>query len=154
MGAIASGEVAILNLEVIARLGISDEAIEAIALRERRELERRERIYRGNRAMPDLRNRCLILVDDGIATGATVRAVITALRELQPAHIVVATPLAPTATVARLRREADEVVCLESPEPFVAISRWYRHFPEVSDGEVRQILARAWAQHSARAFSF
>lgn len=146
LGAIASGGVRILNPEVVGPLSLGEDEIERIAADERRELERRERLYRGDRPTPEARGRTVVLVDDGIATGATVRAAIRALRERHPERIVVAVPVAPAETVARLREQADEVVCLESPEPFVAIGLWYEDFSPTSDTEVRELLARGWAE--------
>ena len=144
MGAIAAGGIRILNPEIVAALAIPEEAIEAETTREARELERRAQAYRGERAMPTLAGRTLILIDDGIATGATMRAAIAALRSQQPREIVVAVPVAPPDTVAVLRHEADEVVCLATPEPFGAIGRFYQDFAQVSDDEVRALLKRAW----------
>jgi putative phosphoribosyl transferase len=143
MGAIASGGVRVLNRELTERLGIGPEAVEAVAERERVELERRARAYRGDRPPPELKGRRVILVDDGLATGATMRAAVSALRGLAPQRVVVAVPLAPADTLPALRREADEVVCLETPEPFLAIGRWYGAFPQTSDEEVRELLSRA-----------
>lgn len=145
MGAIASGGVRVLNMDIISPLGITDHAIEQVEARERRELERREHAYRGNRSRPAIEGKCVILVDDGVATGATMRAGIAALRQQKPARIVVAVPVAPPDTVDLLRREADEVVCLATPEPFWAIGRWYVEFPQLSDAEVREYLAGSWA---------
>lgn len=145
MGAIASGGVRVLNSHVIASLRIQDTAIEAVARREQTELERREGAYRGERPRPVIEGRCVILVDDGVATGATMRAAIAALRRQSPARIVVAVPVAPPATVDRLRSEADEVVCLETPESFWAIGQFYVEFPQLSDDTVREQLARSWA---------
>ncbi|MGD8853214.1 MAG: phosphoribosyltransferase [Gammaproteobacteria bacterium] len=144
MGAIASGGTRVLNQEIIDGLSIGEATLEDVAQREQQELERRQRAYRGDRPLPELRAQCVILVDDGIATGATMRAAIAALRQQAPARIVVAVPVAPPDTVARLRREADEVVCLETPAPFVAIGRWYQDFPQLSDADVRDLLSRAW----------
>jgi putative phosphoribosyl transferase len=144
MGAIASGGARVLNQEIIDALSIDEAILGDVARREQRELERRQRAYRGDRPLPELRAQCIILVDDGIATGATMRAAIAALRQQEPARIVVAVPVAPSDTVARLRREADEVVCLETPAPFVAIGRWYQDFPQLSDEDVRNLLSRAW----------
>ncbi|MEW6037539.1 MAG: phosphoribosyltransferase [Pseudomonadota bacterium] len=144
LGAIASGGVRVLNLDLVAALRISEETIEAIAGRQRQELERRERVYRGDHPPPAVENCCVILVDDGLATGASMRAAVAALRQQRPASIVVAIPVAPPDTVERLRKEADDVVCLEMPEPFMAVGRWYREFPQTSDDEVRSLLARAW----------
>jgi putative phosphoribosyl transferase len=144
MGAIGSGGARVLNEEIVAQLGLSDAAIERVEARERRELARREEAYRGERPPPELAGRCVILVDDGLATGATMRAAIAALRPLHPARIVVAVPVAPPDVVARLRREADEVVCPETPEPYVAVGRWYVEFSQTGDDEVRELLRRNW----------
>lgn len=144
MGAIAMGGVRVLNEDIVAALHISAAAIEEEAAKEQQELEHRQQIYRGDRPLPEFRDKCVLLIDDGIATGATVRVAIQALRQQQPARIVVATPVAPPDTVERLRREADEVICLATPEPFMAISMWYQHFPQTSDEEVKALLQRAW----------
>jgi putative phosphoribosyl transferase len=143
MGAIATGGVRVMNDDVVQTLRISDDVIQAVARREQNELERRQRTYRGNRPPPQLRNQCVILIDDGIATGATIRSAVKAVRAQGPARIVVAAPMAPVETVDVLRREADEVVCLATPEPFTAIGCWYQEFPQTSDDEVRDLLARA-----------
>lgn len=144
MGAIASGGIRVLNPDVIFPLHIKDKVIDEVASREQRELERRESAYRGDRARPGVEGKCVILVDDGVATGATMRAAIAALRRQRPARIVVAIPVAPADTVEVLRSEADEVVCLETPEPFWAIGQWYVEFPQLSDEEVRERLATTW----------
>ncbi len=149
MGAIASGGVRVLNRDVIASLGITDHAIEEVARREQQELERREHAYRGARSRPAIEGRCVILVDDGVATGATMRAGIEALRRMKPAKLVVAVPVAPPDTVARLRSVADDVVCLATPEVFWAIGQWYVDFPQLSDEAVREALAEAWKEPSA-----
>jgi putative phosphoribosyl transferase len=112
-------------------------------LNEDEELERRERIYRGGCPLPDARGRTVILVDDGIATGTTMRAAIALLRKQHPARIVVAVPVAPPSTCQELEAEADEVVCVRTPEPFFAIGMWYERFPQTSDKEVRDLLERA-----------
>jgi putative phosphoribosyl transferase len=139
-GAIASGGIRVLNQDVIARLGISPSALADVAAREQRELERREHLYRGDRARPQIAGRCVILIDDGAATGATLRAAIAALRQQHPRRVVVAVPVAALETVAALRRDADDVVCLASPAPFSSIGQWYRDFREVSDEEVCRLL--------------
>jgi len=144
MGAIASGGIRVLNEDVVVPLGISEHALSQVEARERRELERREHAYRGARPRPAIAGRCVILVDDGIATGATMRAAIAGLRGQQPARIVVAVPVAPPETVAVLRHEADDVVCLAEPEFFMAIGRWYLDFAQLTDDDVREQLARAW----------
>jgi putative phosphoribosyl transferase len=146
MGAIAPGGVRLLNAEIVAQLGIPDAAIEEVTAREQTELERRQRAYRGDRPEPEVRGRCVILVDDGLATGATMRTAIKALRERQPKRIVVAVPVAPKETIATLRGEADEVICLATPAPFWAIGGWYQDFPQTSDAEVKSLLALAWAR--------
>ncbi len=143
MGAIASGGVRVLNEEVVEVTGVPREVIDRVAAEEKRELERREREYRGDRPPPEVEGRTVILVDDGVATGSTLRAAVQALRTRHPARVVVAIPTAPRSACEMLRREADEVVCLTSPEPFFAISPSYRNFPQLSDDEVREILRRA-----------
>ena len=143
MGAIASGGVRVLNDEVVRRLGIPDAAVDAVTRYEQGELERRERLYRAGRPLPDLRGRTVIVVDDGLATGSTMLAAVRALRAQQPARIVVAVPTAAAETCAQLRSEADEVVCATTPEPFRAVGTWYDDFSQTSDEEVRELLARA-----------
>lgn len=144
MGAIASGGGRVMNQNVVQALAISEQAIERVAGQEGRELQRREQVYRGDRPWPNLEGRCVILVDDGLATGATMRAAVEAVRAKQPARIVVAVAVAPSDTVALLRKQADDVVCLAEPEPFRAIGLWYEDFSQVSDEEVCQMLAKAW----------
>ncbi|MEW6208556.1 MAG: phosphoribosyltransferase [Acidobacteriota bacterium] len=143
MGAIATGGVRVLNDDVVRALRISDEEIAAVEAEEKQELERRERVYRGDRPSLEVRNRTVIVVDDGIATGTTMRAAIAALRKLGPARIVVAVAVAPRSTCEELESEADEVACVMAPEMFYAISLWYDHFPQTSDKEVRELLERA-----------
>lgn len=144
MGAIASGGAKVLNEDVISSLGLSEETIEAVVRKEAQELSRRERLFRGERPFPEVKGRTVILVDDGLATGATMRAAVAALRQLQPAAIVVAVPVAPLDTVAKLRQEVDDLICLATPENFYAVGQWYVDFSQVSDEEVRQLLAKAW----------
>jgi putative phosphoribosyl transferase len=144
MGAIASGGICVLNREVVSAYRIDDATIEAATAQERRELARRERLYRGDRPYPALEDRCVILVDDGIATGATLRAGLAALRQHSLARLVIAVPVAPPDTVERLRGEADDIVCLATPEPFFAVGQWYRDFSQTTDAEVRELLTRAW----------
>jgi putative phosphoribosyl transferase len=143
MGAIASGGVQVLNERVVAEAGVSAQTIEEVAEREREELDRRERLYRGNRPPRPAQGKVVLLVDDGLATGSTARAAVEALRRQEPARIVVAVPLAPAETCERLRAVADEVVCLRTPESFFAIGAWYESFPQTSDEEIRQLLDRA-----------
>ena len=140
-GAIALGGARVLNGDVVAALGIDDETIESVASREQAELERRAEAYRGSAEPPDVRGRTAILVDDGLATGATMRAAVEAVRALAPERVVVAVPTAASETCAQLARHVDEIVCLLTPEPFVAVGLWYRDFSETSDDEVRAALA-------------
>lgn len=143
MGAVASGGVRVLSEEIIAGLRVPQSAIEEVAAREAAELARRERLYRGGRPAPEVQGKTVILVDDGIATGATMRAAARALRKLGPARLVVAAPTGAPDSVAALEQQADEVVCLDTPEPFVAVGVWYDRFPQLSDAEVRALLAEA-----------
>jgi putative phosphoribosyl transferase len=144
MGAIASGDSRVINEDVVRALAISPQMIERVAAEERNELKRREQAYRGERPWPKLANQCVILVDDGLATGATMRAAVESVRTQLPARIVVAVPVAPPDTVTMLRQQADEVVCLAEPEPFRAIGLWYIDFSQVNDEEVRQMLGKVW----------
>jgi predicted phosphoribosyltransferase len=143
MGAIATGGVRVLNDEVVQALGLTEEAIAAAAAAETRELERREGVYRGGRAFPNVAGRTVLLIDDGLATGTTMRAAVAALRKMGPARIVVAVPVASAATCAELAAEVDEVVCARTPEPFFAVGVWYDDFTQTTDDEVRDLLARA-----------
>jgi predicted phosphoribosyltransferase len=143
MGAIASGGVRVLNDDVVSATGVGNAQIEEVGLRELATLERQERAYRGDRPPLDPRGRVTILVDDGLATGATMRAAIEALRDRGTQAIVVAVPTAPTETCQALAREVDEVVCASTPDPFMAVGLWYRDFTPVSDDEVRQLLELA-----------
>jgi predicted phosphoribosyltransferase len=143
MGAIASGGVRILNTDVIEHLAISREAIEAVTQAEHRELVRRERDYRAGRPPPSVAGRTVLLVDDGLATGSTMRAAVAAVRELGPARIVVAVPVSAEDAHALLAREADAVVCPRVPEPFHAVGLWYHDFAQTTDAEVRELLALA-----------
>jgi putative phosphoribosyl transferase len=140
MGAIASGGVRVLNDDVVRSVGIREELLEAVTARERETLEAQERAYRGDAATLDVAGRTAILVDDGLATGATMRAAIRALRGLRAAAIVVAVPTAPRDTCEALGREVEDVVCATTPEPFTAVGIWYRDFRPVSDEQVRQLL--------------
>jgi erythromycin esterase-like protein/predicted phosphoribosyltransferase len=141
MGAVATGGVLVLNDMLVTRLGIPDHVIDVVATREQQELARRERLYRGGRSPPDVRGRTVILVDDGLATGATMHAAIQALRQQQSARIVVAVPTAAPETCEELRAEVDEVICAITPEPFHAVGLWYRDFSQTTDEEVRDLLA-------------
>ena len=143
LGAIASGGSRVLNEAVVQELGIPEQVVEAITSREQQELARRERLYRGDRPGFKVRGRTIILVDDGLATGATMRAAIAALRQQSPTRIVVAVPVAPSVVCQRLRVVADEVVCLLTPEHFFGVGRWYQDFSPVTDDEVRGLLEGA-----------
>ncbi|HEY0971665.1 MAG TPA: alpha/beta family hydrolase [Gemmatimonadales bacterium] len=143
MGAIASGGVSLVNEEVVRHFRVSDAEVERVIEDERRELERRERHYRGDRPLPELSGHVVILVDDGLATGATMRAAIAALRQELPARLVVAVPVAAADTCDELRAEVDEVVCLATPEPFRAVGLWYADFSQTTDEEVHALLDRA-----------
>ena len=144
MGAIASGGIRVMNEDVVAACRITPRQIGAVEATELLELERRVKAYRGDRPWPKLAHHCVILVDDGVATGATMFAAIDAIRAQQAARVVVAVPVAPRDTVARLERSADEVVCGAMPEPFSAIGQWYARFEQVSDDEVVRLLQDAW----------
>ncbi|MBA3969549.1 MAG: phosphoribosyltransferase [Gemmatimonadetes bacterium] len=143
MGAIASGGVRVLNRSVVDSLSIPDHVIAAVAVQEQRELERREHAYRGNRPDPEVRGRTVLLVDDGLATGATMRAAAAAIRAQEPRRLVVAVPVAARETCDEFRDEVDEVVCAITPEPFYAVGVWYRDFSQTTDEEVHELLERA-----------
>lgn len=143
MGAIATGGVRVLNEDVVRHLAIPGKVIDAVAVVEERELLRRERAYRDHRPAPDLAGRTAILVDDGLATGSTMRAAVHALGGLKPARIVVAVPVAAQQACDELRAEVDEVVCAETPEPFRGVGLWYEEFAQTTDDEVRSLLAQA-----------
>jgi predicted phosphoribosyltransferase len=140
MGAIASGGVRVMNADV-ADMGIAQSAIDTATAREAKEIERREHLYRGDRPAPDLRDRIAILVDDGLATGSTMRAAVKAVRARNPRRIVVAVPVATAATCEALRVDADEVVCMLTPDPLRAVGLWYRDFDQTDDEEVRALLS-------------
>ncbi|TMM15828.1 MAG: phosphoribosyltransferase [Actinobacteria bacterium] len=143
MGAIASGGVQVLNEDVVAALDVPPERIVAVAAAEEQELERRLRAYRSGMPPPDVKGKIAILVDDGLATGSSMRAAVKALRRLGPERIVVAVPTAAAETCERLAREADEVVCASTPRPFHAVGLSYRDFSQTTDAEVTDLLRRA-----------
>lgn len=153
IGAIASGGVRVLNTEAIQLLGLTPAAIERITRLELQELERREREYRDNRAPAGVKGRTVIVVDDGLATGATMQAAITALRKQQPAEIIVAAPVVAPDTCRNLRTTADDCVYVQSPEPFYGVGLWYVDFSPTSDDEVRSLLEIA-ARKPARTVPF
>lgn len=148
MGAIA-GTARVLDRRMIVELGIADEDIEETIGREQAEMRRREHLYRGGRPPLDLQGRTAILVDDGLATGSTMRAAVEHARSLKAAKIIVAVPVGSGQACARLRREADEVVCLATPEFFYAVGEWYRDFQQVSDAEVQNLLTESRHKTSA-----
>ena len=148
MGAIATGGVRVLNDDVVDYLRIPGEVIDAVAADELRELERRERAYRGDRPEPDVRGKTIILVDDGLATGSTMRAAASALRRQDPARIVVAVPVSAAQTCDEYRMGVDEIICASTPEPFMGVGQWYRDFSQTTDEEVRELLAKADAAHA------
>lgn len=141
MGAVASGGARVLNTELIEQLDVSPEVVDQIIEREQGEIRRRESLYREQRPFPELGGRTVIVVDDGAATGASMRAAVVALRELRPGKIVVALPVASRDAVDLLSSAADECICLSEPEPFYGVGAWYRDFSQLSDSEVRVRLA-------------
>lgn len=148
MGAIATGGTRVINEEVVGTLNIPPEVIDTVAVEEQQELNRREADYRDGHPPPDVRGRTVILVDDGLATGSTMRAAVAALRQQDPARIVVAVPVGAPDTCAELESQADEVVCVQMPQPFYAVGAWYEDFAQTSDEEVRELLARAAVQQA------
>jgi len=143
MGAIASGGIRVLNDDVVRWYSIPESVIEAVVREEQQELERRERAYREDRPAPDLRNRIVILTDDGLATGSTMRAAAQAVRERQPSRVVVAVPVGARETCAELAAYADEVICARMPEPFASVGQWYLDFNQTDDEEVRALLQKS-----------
>ncbi len=143
MGAIASGGVKVLNDEVLRSINVSDEEIESVARKEQEELERRDQKYRGDRPMPRIEGRTVILVDDGLATGSSMRAVVKAIKTLNPAKIVVAVPVAAPEVCEQFTQIVDEVICVRTPTPFQAVGLWYENFGQTTDEEVTEILGKA-----------
>ena len=151
MGAIASGGIRVLNSKVLDYLDIPDETIDRVAAREKRELQRRERLYRGTRPIIDVRGRTVIIVDDGMATGSTMRAAVRALRQQKPEKIIVAVPVGARETCESFAKEVDSMcVCAITPEPLDGVGLWYRDFEQTSDEEVRQLLERVTKSQSRR----
>lgn len=148
LGAIASGGARVLNHDIVRQLGVGPTAMDEIARRERLELERRELAYRDGRPAPALDGRGIVLVDDGLATGATMRAAVLALRSLGVARLTIAVPVAPPDVCDEFRREVDAVVCALTPEPFQAVGVWYEDFGQTTDDEVRDLLARAASERA------
>lgn len=143
MGAIASGGTQVLNDDVIETMGIPEWVIQEAVHQQQVELERREQFYRGDRPLIDVRGKTVILIDDGLATGASMRAAIRALRRQQPAAIVVAVPVAAAATCQDLRSEVDDVICAIAPDVFYAVGLWYQDFSQTTDEQVRDLLSRS-----------
>src|SRR5437868_11188902 len=143
MGAISTGGVRVLNDDVVDYLRIPGEVIDAVAAGELKELERRERAYRGDRPEPDVRGKTVILIDDGLATGSTMRAAAAALRQQNPARIVVAVPVSAPQTCDEYRMGVDEIICAKTQEPFFGVGQWYRDFSQTTDEEVRELLERS-----------
>jgi putative phosphoribosyl transferase len=150
MGAVASGGTRALNRDAVEQLHIPDEVIDAVARRALQELERRERAYRDDRPLPDVRGKTVILVDDGLATGSTMRAAAAALRQQGPARVVVAVPAGSPETCDEFRHEVDDIVCAITPDPFYAVGLWYNDFSQTTDDEVRALLAAAWQEEPAQ----
>jgi putative phosphoribosyl transferase len=143
MGAIASGNVQVVNRDLVNRLSIPERLIQAAAKKERQELIRRERLYRDDRPAPEVTDKTVILVDDGLATGASVSAAVKALRQQYPKRIVIAVPTAAASTCEALREIADEVICASTPQPFSSVGAWYEDFSQTTDDEVRELLDQA-----------
>ncbi|HEY2934328.1 MAG TPA: phosphoribosyltransferase [Acidobacteriota bacterium] len=148
MGAIASGGVRVVNNDVVQYLRIPPDVIDAVAEREQQELQRRERAYRGNKARLSVAGKTVILVDDGLATGSTMRAAALALRRQNPAQLVVAVPVASASTCQEFKRDVDEIICARTPEPFVAVGYWYTDFSQTTDEQVHDLLEKAERQHA------
>jgi putative phosphoribosyl transferase len=154
MGAIASGGVRILNEEVVENLHISEEIIDRVAAIEQQELERRERAYRDNRPPLDLSDRTVILVDDGLATGATMRVATVAIKQQHPKQIIAVVPVSSPEICDELRVEVDKIICAETPRPFVAVGLWYKKFSQTTDAEVQNLLKQAVEQETITSRSF
>ena len=153
MGAIATGGAHVLDQDLIRQLSLSNEIVERIVAREQRELERREQTYRGQRPVLDVRNRIIIIVDDGLATGSSMRAAIAALRKKRPTKLIVAVPVGARTTCSELEALADEVICLETPANFSAVGLWYRDFSQITDEEVNDLLESNRKNSEARNIS-
>jgi len=149
MGAIATGGVRVINEDVVRSLQIPPQVLDAVAFREERELERREQLYRDDRPLPVVHDQIVILIDDGLATGATMRAAVQALWVQAPAKIVVAVPVAAYATYRQFRAEVDEIVCARTPEIFYGVGWWYEDFSQTSDQQVRELLSLAARENPA-----
>ncbi|MFE8072359.1 phosphoribosyltransferase [Marinobacteraceae bacterium S3BR75-40.1] len=146
MGALASGDIRVRNERVIRGLGVSEDSFNRVARNELEELQRRETRFRGERPRPSMRDRTVILVDDGVATGSTMRAAIQAVRQQDPREVIVAVPVAAPDSLELLRDEADDVICLMAPAGFAGVGQWYRDFAQTADEEVQSLLAEAWGE--------
>jgi putative phosphoribosyl transferase len=151
MGAVASGGIRYLNQSVIDAIRIDSRTIDAVSAIEEAEIRRRDRLYRGHQPPLDVRGKNVILVDDGLATGSTMRAAIAALRQQQPTRIVVAVPAGSVDVCEEIGREADEAICASTPEPFNSVGQWYQDFSQTTDAEVRDLLLRAWWSRTPKA---
>lgn len=143
LGATATGKVRVLNQDIIAALGISDEVIESVIAKEERELQRREQLYRGDRPPYPTEGKTVILVDDGLATGSTMHAAVLALKLRRPARVIAAVPVAAVSTCEEFKDEVDEIVCAATPKPFYSVGQWYDDFSQTTDAEVQELLRRA-----------
>jgi len=150
MGAIASGGTHVVNQAVVEQLNITHEQLSEVAAEELIELARREKAYRDNRPAPQLRDQTVIRVDDGLATGSTMLAAVKAVQEQHPARVVVAVPVAAVETCEKFQQQVDEVICVQTPQPFYAVGSWYDNFSQTSDDEVRNLLATANEQRTLR----
>ena len=150
MGAISTGGVRVINADVVDHLRIPARVVDAVVETELRELERRERLYRGARTEPEVSGKTVILVDDGLATGSTMRAAVEALRQQSPARIVVAVPVSASETCDEYRMGVDEIICAQTPEPFMGVGMWYQDFSQTTDAEVRDLLAKAESEIGER----
>jgi predicted phosphoribosyltransferase len=150
MGAIASGGVLVLNQDVVNQLGLSQSVVDAVASKEREELARRERLYRSDRPPVEVAGRTVILVDDGLATGSTMRAAVAGLKARGASRIVIGVPIADPSTCEELASAVDDIVCAVTPEPFYAVGLWYSDFSQTTDEEVRQLLEAAWREQAER----
>ncbi len=150
MGAIASGGVRVLNHKVIRAYGVTEEEIEKVAAAQLKELHRREQVYRGHTGTPEIEGKIVILIDDGIATGSTIRAAVQALRQQHPERIIIAVPTAAPDSCAALSPMVDELIALMQPEEFAAVGQWYEDFGQTTDAEVTELLARAAAPETAQ----
>ena len=144
-GAIATGGVRVLNQTIIKRFQITPEEVEAVTTVEQDELKRRQRLYRGDRPLPEIRDHTIILVDDGLATGATMHAAVVAIRQQEPARLIVGVPISSPEMCAAFQDEVDEIICAVTPEPFYAVGLWYEDFPQVTDAEVHNLLAETYS---------